>query len=400
MPFPFTLPTTSSISLADFFTSSTHPSLLLTATTHRSVLRDTLKKHKRLAPSSQSSHLSTIQDAINTYLPFLFVLNAGLQNRPIAGQPILVSPTKELEVEWRTTISSSIPGREPARIKLKGLHNELAFVLQTLAYVQTHLARVQLALLHKADQDHRAAAISTAMKYLLEANSIHSYILSVPNRGSGNPMPVDTAPSTQAALASLALAEATLIVVLKDDPYAAAVAEDRNKENKDWMFRAPSIPKVRAHLFARLCLAAADHASQAYGSLQRSASTGGRITEDLSRYVDDLQRTARAKACRFLGIDAELSGKIGDGLAWLRGAKKEMGLAVVEEEKGKKGLKGLKQSWVEKREDRRVEKGKEGWGMDAGKFEESRVVEWLEGKWTKENDTVSTHSIARDAMVD
>ncbi len=228
------------------------------------------------------------------------------------------------------------------------------------------------------------------MKHLLEAHSILKYLLSVPSVSAARDAPMDIQPSTVSALASLALAEATLVVVSKDDPYAAAVAEDRDETNRDWMFKAPTIPKVRAHLFARICLAAAEHASQACGLLTGNAT--GKVDEDVVKYANDLRRTARAKAVRFLAIDTELSGKTGEALAWLRGAKKELGLASELEDGKRKGFRGLKQSWQEKREDRKIEKGGE-WGMDAGRFEEARVVEMLEAKWDRENSTINVQTV-------
>ncbi|GAB7356191.1 hypothetical protein MBLNU459_g6777t1 [Dothideomycetes sp. NU459] len=394
MPYAFALPTTSSISLGEFFASPSHPSLILTATTHRSVLRDALKAHKRLPASSQAAHLSTVQEALSSYLPYLPVLSAGLLGHSVDAERVQVVELKQLETEWRLTLSSTLAGREPARVKLHGLRNELAFVLQTLAYVHTLLARTQLYTLYSAASpapDQRAAAVSAAMKSLLDANSIHAYTISIPSPPAVTGIPVDTTPSTQSALASLALAEASLIVILKDDPYALAVVEDRNKDNKDWMIKAPTIPKVRALLFARLCLASSDHAAKA-ASLFRQAP--GALDDSILRYADDLRRTARARAARFLAIDAELSGKTGEGIAWLKGGRKELGFAVDVDDAGKrKGLKGFKQSWAEKREDRRVEKGAEGWGMDAGRLEEARVLEWLEARWAKMNDTINVQAV-------
>jgi hypothetical protein len=114
-----------------------------------------------------------------------------------------------------------------------------------------------------------------------------------------------------------------------------------------------------------------------------------KINDDLLRYVDDLRRTAKGKACRFLACDAESSNKTGEGIAWLRGAKKELGFAALGAEQDKKpsGLLKLKKEWQEKKEDRKIEKG-EGWGTDAGKFEEGRIVDMLLKKWEKMNDTV------------
>lgn len=393
MPFPFTLPTTSSVLLSDFFDSVTHPSLPLTATTKRSVLKDILKRYKRLPPQEKTVALPAVQDAINDYLPYLLALNAGASYRDLGPEKLDVDIKQVLVVEWRSTLSASLPGRDNARPKLTGLHHEIAFTLSALASTHSLLARSQLRALSGTDvlsSDQRTTAIATAMKHLMEAHAIHTYLLSLPSVSAARDAPVDIHPSTIQALASLALAEATIVVVARDDPYTAAVSDVRNEDNKDWMFKAPSIPKVRAHLYARFCLAAAAHAAGASSLLARSGVS--KIDEDLVKYVNDLRRTARGKAARFLAIDAELSAKTGEGLAWLRGARKELGLVVELEDGKRRGLKGLKQSWQERREDRRVEKGGD-WGLDAGRLEEARVVEMLEAKWDKENSTINVQIV-------
>jgi hypothetical protein len=388
MPYPFVLPTTSSIAFGDYFSSSTHPSLPLFATTARGVLRDALKRHKRVPSSSKASNLPSVLSALNDYIPYLFALDAGLSGASCAGEEIDLVLVKELEVEWRTTLSASLPGREPPRIKLKSLESELFFTLSTLAYVHSLQARAHLHTLYSAtlpSADQRATAISAAMKSFLEANSIHTYLVNRAGQWATQPVAVDISIPVLGALAELTMAEATLITVLKDDPYPAVVIEDRNKESKEWMYKAVEIPKVRAHLFARLCLASSEHAAKAQAMLGRAA----KVNESSVQYIDDLRRTGKAKACRFLGIDAELAGKTGEGIAWLRGAKKELGFAAVglEDDKKSSGFSKLKKGWQEKREDRKIEKG-EGWGTDAGKFEEGRVVDMLLQKWTKMNDTV------------
>ena len=192
----------------------------------------------------------------------------------------------------------------------------------------------------------------------------------------------------QSALADLAHAEATLLFVLKDDPYPALVIQSRNKNDREWMVGAPRIPKLRVGLLARLCLAAAERAGMAAAGL-----TG--VDAALVTYVEDLRRTARAKACRFLGIERDMEGSTGEGIAWLRGGMGEVGVEVVGEGKGKvgMGLGRLKSGWSERREDRRVEKGKGSWGMDAGMAEEGRVLEWLERRWSKMNDTVNVQVV-------
>jgi hypothetical protein len=389
MPFPFVLPTTSSISFTEYFNSSTHPSLPNCATTARGLVRDVLKRHKRIPPSSQASNLSTVQSALNEYIPFLFALDAGLSGASCAGEEIDLVLVKELEVEWRSTLGSSIPGREPARVKLKSLENELCFTLSTLACVYSLQARSQLHTLYNAtlpSPEQRATAIGAAMKHFLDGNSIYTYLVNRAGQWNAQPGAVDISASTMGALAALTMAEATLITVLKDDPYPAVVLEDRNKQNKDWMFKGVDIPKVRAHLFARLCLASSEHAAKAQAMLGRSS----KVNDDLIKYVDDLRRTAKGKACRFLACDAETGGKTGEGIAWLRGAKKELGFAslAADEEKKSSGFSKLKKEWQEKREDRKIEKGVD-WGTDAGRFEEGRIIDMLLKKWEKINDTVS-----------
>ena len=390
MPFPFTLPTTSSISFTDYVNSSTHPSLPNCATTARGVVRDVLKRHKRIPRSSQASNLPTILSALNDYIPYLFALDAGLSGAACAGEEIDLVLVKELEVEWRSTLGTSIPGREPARVKLKSLESELCFALSTLAYVYNLQARAQLHTLYNValpSPEQRATAIGAAMKHFLDANSIHVYLVNRAGQWHTQPAAVDISAAVMGALAELTMAEATLITVLKDDPYPAVVIEDRNKDSKDWMFRGTEIPKVRAHLFARLCLAASEHAAKAQAMLGRSS----KVSEDLQKYVDDLRRTAKGKACRFLACDNEASGKTGEGIAWLRGAKKELGFASLgaDQERKSFGFSKFKKEFQEKKEDRKIEKG-EGWGTDAGKFEEGRIVDMLMRKWEKMNDTVST----------
>jgi hypothetical protein len=401
MPFPFILPTTSSLSFSSYFESNSHPSLPLSTSTYRGVLRDTLKKHKRLPPQLQAANLSSVLLSVEGYLPYLFALDGGLSNQSIAGEEVHVVLKSTPTLEWRATLSASpVPGREPARQKLNSLEYELYFVLSTLAYVQILSGRAALQPLYSSatsspSQDQRTTAITTATKHLLFAASIESY-LSSRSEALSVPAPcIDITTSTFSALSSLALAEATLLFVLKDDPYPAAVAQDRNANDKDWMIKAPEIPKVRAHLFARLCLAASEHAARASSLLSSSsgAKVQGKIDDDLLKYVEDLRRTSRAKACRFFGIDVELSGQTGTGLAWLRAGLAELGFTTKDSE-SKKGLgfSKLRKEWNEKRENQKVERGT-AWGADAGRAEEARVLESLEKKWGKMNDTINTQVV-------
>ena len=387
MPFAFTLPTTSSLSFSIISSSSTHPSLTQTASTYREIFRNVLKKHKRLNPQSKASNLSTILSTLNDYLPYLLALDAAFSDESVRGEEIELGLQREVVVEWRSTLAATIAGREITRIKGKGLDYEISFVLHTLACLQELQSRTQLLALYGAislTDEQRTTNITTATRHLLQSFSIHTYLASRSIEIDASSAVLETLSQTHAGLAALAIAEATLLAVLKDDPYPAVVTRDRNKNDKDWMIKPPEIPKVRAHLFARLCLAAAEHASKAEAMLSGS----GRIDETLPKYVSDLRRASKAKACRFLGINAEAEGEIGQGIAWLNGAKKQLGFDGSGDEGSRiRGLAKFKKDWSERREDKKVEKGGE-WGSDAGRLEELRIIEMLDKKWNKMNDTV------------
>jgi len=357
------------------------------------MVRAALKKHRRLTLQAKVADLNNVSHALEGYIPYLFALDAALSGKDVGDEEIDTVLRKELEVEWRSSVAAAIPGRDAPRVKGRGMDYELICTLSTLAYTHILLARSHLVLLYGTitpTSEQRTSIITTATKQLLNANSIHAYLVNRCGEPGISSVIPEMAASVQGGLASLALAEATLLAVLKDDPYPAVVAQGRNKNDKEWMIKPPEIPKVRAHLFARLCLAAAERASSAE-SMLRATATGrtGRVDESLLKYVDDLKRTSRAKACRFFGIDADLGGETGKGIAWLSGAEAELGFAKPQAEGSKlQGLAKLKKDWTEKREDKKILKGGE-WGSDAGRLEEARIIDMLKNKWNKMNDTVS-----------
>lgn len=387
MPYAFTLPTTSKFDFSSTLSSSSFPSLPSKASTHRNVLRNVLKKHKRLSLPAQSAHLTGVLKVFDDYIPYLLALSSGILGGLVNGQGLNLSLRNEIDLEWRTTLTATSARREPSRVHGKGIDYEVCFILNTLGLLHTLLARAQLLALYGTvtpTSEQRIQIITAATKHLLLANSIHGYLAGWTAETDVSSAVIERLSQTQGALAELALAEATLLAVLKDDPYPAVVAQDRNKNDKEWMIKPPEIPKVRAHLFARLCLAAAEHASKAEAML----SASGRVDEYLTKYVADMRRSSRAKACRFLGIDADLGGETGTAIAWLVGGKKQLGFGGSKEDESKlKGIAKFKKDWTERREDKKIEKGGD-WGSDAGRLEELRIIEMLEQKWNKMNDTV------------
>ncbi|ODH13969.1 hypothetical protein ACO22_06766 [Paracoccidioides brasiliensis] len=470
MVYSFSLPTTSHLSFQSFLSSPTPPPPPQSASTARHALRLTLKKHKCLSPSQRSDHLQTILSALNEYIPFLFALSRGLSSAPPANgaEDIDIHLRSEIEVEWRATLSSSSSllrlrrgdvgvGRHSSRVHGRGLDFEIAFILSTLGCVLSNLGRSSYLKTLYANKmpsaEQKTAAVQVATKYLLHASSVHAFLASsssfaglcaapTPQAGmfaksaftspstststspagtSNPPVPIpDLDPSTQSALSTLALAEATLLAVVKDDAYLSACIQARNSLDTDWMVKAPDIPKVRTLLFARLCVRAAEYAEQAVAS---AGAVGGnrneaKVDEGLLNYMRSLARVCRAKACRFFGVDAEIKGKTGEGIAWLRAGRGILGFRgdlQGEEDsdgkgKGKGGFGGgflkLRRGWEERKEERRIEKeaassrggemereAEMDWGDDAGREEEGRVLDMLEAKWVKMNDTVNTQLI-------
>lgn len=435
MVYGFTLPTTSHLSFQACISSNTHPSLPQAASTARHALRIALKTHKRLPRGvQQDTHLSNVLSAIHEYLPYLFTISHGLRGKPVGNssnastEEVEIVLHAEVEPEWRTTLSSTSPfaslktpsgtssSRNSSRARGRGIDFEIGFVLTTLGYVLGQLAHTGVVRTLYAPQtptaEQRTTAVQTATRHLLQASSVHS--LASASIDADLAVVPDLNPTTQTALSSLGLAEATLLAVLKDDAYVATCIQSRNPNDKDWMVRAPEVPKVRAMLFARLCVRAAEYAEQAAAGLG-SVGPGGKggVEDELVKYARMLGRVARARACRFFGVDAELAGKVGEGIAWLRAAKGALGLrngptgvmdggsaaAAAAASKRSMGFSKLKREWAERREERKTEKDAGGRdrekgelldpGDRAGREEEGRVIEMLETKWVKMNDTVS-----------
>ncbi|PHH80933.1 hypothetical protein CDD82_1437 [Ophiocordyceps australis] len=402
MPFPFSLSTTSAFAFSSSLSCDSHPSLPLHASTHRGVLGDSLAQHKQLPASRRSGHLATVLASLNGYIPYLLAVDAGVSAHALVGGEVVNVVLKTApQIRWRPRLGDDVvPGHKAASVKVASLEYEIAFVLMTLAFVHIAAARATLQPLHVTTGDfvpaaERTKAVQTAGKLLLDAAGVFEYAASRSEGIQGHVPCVDVAPAMARALAALALAEATLLAVTKDDPYPTAVAQDRNKMDKEWMFKAPELSKVKAHLNARLCLAASDHAAQAASLCLAPMSGQGRlkVSSALTQYIDDFRRTCRAKACRFFGVHAEVDGNVAEAIGWLRCGFEALGVEP-KDQGAKKGLSlsRLKKGFSERREDRRVEKETD-WGIDAGRLEELRILEMLDAKWTKMNDTMNTQVI-------
>ncbi|KAA8893622.1 hypothetical protein FN846DRAFT_505130 [Sphaerosporella brunnea] len=385
MPYPYPLPTTSPVAFVPHYTSPVYPSLPLLCTQHRGTLRNLLKAFKRASPAQQSTQLPQLLQAIETYLPYLLFLQSSLHSGDVLASD---SPTP-LTTSWRTTLTApSFPGAPPKRVEREGLDYEILFVLNTLAYVHTLLARSQLhdALAPSVQTEKKQSLLNTAIQHLLTSSAIFTFAVSLPRPPAASEWPPDLSPAVLSALASLSLADATLLAVTKQDPYPTylLVSSGQGSDSTSLLYAPPAPPTgVKALLLARICIAASSHAEAGTGLLASSSSRRKRddeeVVPDLGRYLDSLQKVARAKCCRFLSIDAEASGRVGEGIGWATLARSILSPTNT----GK-----LKREFLERRENKALERGDASWGLDAGKLEEGRTLERLEEKWRKSNDAV------------
>ncbi|RMZ77824.1 hypothetical protein DV737_g4123, partial [Chaetothyriales sp. CBS 132003] len=393
MPFPFVLSTTSQLSLQSSLTSSTHPSLPSTATSRRVLVRAALKEHKRLSASDKTNHLPALVSVLEEYLKYLVSIDLSLSGKPVSGEEVDITLVSEVEVEWRPTLSTStIPGRDNDRVKGRGLDFEIYFAHHTLALVHSLLTRQYLLGLYASvtpTTEERALLIQNATKRLCTGYSLHSHLVHRSNSSPDGPPSFppavpDISPAVQTALQNLAHAELNLLGVLKDDQYQAEVIKSRNKDDREWMFKPPSIPKVVAQVRRRICVGAAEKADAALATLRSTA----RVSKGLIDYCEDVRRTAKAKACRFAALGADQGGETGKAIAWLHAGMHELGIDVSEDRARATGLKKLIASW-----NKRLAKGDSGWGADGGKAEEGVILDFLDGKLSKQNDTVNVQPV-------
>ncbi|KAI5292458.1 hypothetical protein KEM52_006341 [Ascosphaera acerosa] len=452
MPFHFMLPTPAPLDYQAHITSPTHPQLPHYASATRHAVRVALKRYNQATRAERSVALSRARTALEDYLPWLVALIEGAgcdlgrdSNGPVDLADVCVQ--QEVQAQWQPTLlplrsrlaqftPSSVVAKtskppqsggsrtRSKRVGFPGLAYEFAFTLTAYAFVLSNSARAQyIATIYAATTPtaaERTAALQSCARELQTAASIHGYIATCPffaplnhshsvatSPGSVR-CPVDVQAHVQSGLRSLCLAEATLLSIAKDDAYMAACIQLRNQADTEWMIKAPDIPRVRTLLMARIAVRAAELADEAVGAIGTAVAGSERGECHVAGYAAVLVRVARARACRFFGIEAEDGGQTGQGIAYLRAAR-EVLLAGsgADREKGTLGLRHLRDGWKERRQERQLEKhagdGRSSErrdtddsltaGDDAGRAEELRVGDWLARKWEKMNDTINTQRV-------
>ena len=321
MASPFKLPSTHALSFSKHYTSPVYPSLPLLCTQHHARFHQALKTYHRANRAQQHLHLPPLLDAITNYLPHLSFLHACLH----AGDILPVSSTTHLTPRWSTPLSlSPLPASHP------GLEFELTYTLLTLALTNIHLAAASL-----------PANLKPASNHLLTAAAILQHAASLPQPPTAT-WPVDITPPVLTAIAKLALADATLLFVATQDPYPNFLLVDTPSDDRAWAYNPRATPTgVKAGLLARVCVAAETHAEAARALLKSAPH----VSRGLKQYAKTLGRVGRAKACRFLGINAEVAGGCGEGIGWVLLGMQGLRAGAGEGTEEMRVCKGLEERW-------------------------------------------------------
>ncbi|RUP48718.1 hypothetical protein BC936DRAFT_144111, partial [Jimgerdemannia flammicorona] len=136
MSYPYALPTTGSISFADYFVDpGDYANEISEATALRGRLRGVLKEAKR--EDDEARDLVRIMKTIEDYLPYLVGIIACLETDTLKLK-------KEIEFSWRSTLGTSVL-KQTQRIECKGIYYELIFTLLTYGYTSSLWATSLLA---------------------------------------------------------------------------------------------------------------------------------------------------------------------------------------------------------------------------------------------------------------
>ncbi|CAG8542782.1 1181_t:CDS:2 [Paraglomus occultum] len=207
MSFPYPLPTTGSISFADFLQDADNKyyTEISEATAQRGRLRLDLKEAKR---AEGAKDYNKIIQAIDDYLPYLLAIVDCLES----GE---VKLRKEIETSWRCSLSDSIL-REKPRVACKGIYYELIFVLLTYGYACSNWASSIIS--RQSEQEDADFAAKQAANLLCRAAGVFAYISKQVCPKWENPpssRPPDVYSDISASLSKVVLADASSIAIRK-----------------------------------------------------------------------------------------------------------------------------------------------------------------------------------------
>ncbi|KZV79689.1 hypothetical protein EXIGLDRAFT_743064 [Exidia glandulosa HHB12029] len=321
----YELPTTGSVSFADFVAGG-DPAHIARTTTARAGLKTLLKSAKR--SDGERDYLNLVK-TIDEYLPWLYALIDAVEADAVTlkAQPVF---------SWRSTLSSHLLSSSP-RVDVHTLHAELAFTLLTYAFALSDLAHATTAPLGAYEHERGTSgtqrkanddALAGAVKLLCRAAGVFGHIAEkvIPawdtyetkNGLKSPPRPVDLSADVLHALSRLALADAHTLALRT--MFSRASAESA-------LTPGPPLPKSHPSpgVVSKLFLHVSENYSAAF-SLVRSASSA---SADLRRHAEREAALSAALAHKWLGVDAgEAKGgpgpRAGEAVAFLNWARDEL----------------------------------------------------------------------------
>ncbi|KAF7730444.1 hypothetical protein EC973_002251 [Apophysomyces ossiformis] len=322
MSYPYSLPTTGTISFVDFLDNTGRYSAEISdATAQRGRIRTVLKGLKKEAQESRDYRLIT--NTIEDYLPYLISIVNCLEHGELKLQK-----QKNIETSWRSTLSDHLihTGSNAPRIMCSDIHYELIFVLMTYAYacsLQSNdiLKSVQHDSASASMQYKKACIISEKrtkeiacmimmMRTLKAADALNTaagvfqYVANevIPKwRQPSSNRPVETIKELSTALSKMALADAQSIAI------SNALLDS----------------KFSNSLIAKLYIGVAGQYEMSYGLIS-SISNGQEVSSDLKKYLSDGSQFYMAMAKKHLALDAYDNNKIGEALGFLRDCKADL----------------------------------------------------------------------------
>ncbi|KAI8374391.1 BRO1-like domain-containing protein [Radiomyces spectabilis] len=297
MSYPYSLPTTGSLSFKDFLEDTGSYSAEVTdATAQRGRVRIALKEFKKETPGSRDYRL--ILNTIEDYLPYLVAVTNCLES----GELKLA---KNIETSWRSTLSDHIihTGSNAPRIVGADIHYELTFVLMTYAYASSMYANDRLRTVQE-NSDTASNPYNKVADALNTAASIFHYIANdvIPKwRPTSESRPIETIRELPVALSKMALADAQAVAITK----------------------ALSTGNLSKSLVAKLYIGIAGQYEMAHGLISSMTATQ-EVSSDLKKYLLDGAQFYKAMAKKFLALDANDNQKLGDAVGFLRDSKADL----------------------------------------------------------------------------
>ncbi|KAI7900737.1 BRO1 domain-containing protein [Cokeromyces recurvatus] len=290
MSFPYSLPTTGSLSFADYLeTTAPYSSEISDATAQRGRLRAVLKELKKENQSTRDYQL--LINIIEEYLPYLISIVNCIETKKLQLK-------KSIETSWRSTLSDHLihTGSNAPRISCIDIQYELIFVLMTYAYalslqVNNDLSKQEPATNKMADMLNTAAGV-----FQFVANEV------IPTwKQSPDNRPVETVREFPVALSKMALADAQSISIN----------------------RALATNNVSKSLIAKLFIGVAGQYEMACSLI---STLNQDISTELKKYLADGTLFYKALAKKYLAMDANDNQKMGQAVGFARECKAELNL--------------------------------------------------------------------------